>query len=185
MMRRSQQTHDSVNARPREVSSRPMADGVIMNAPVRVATIDDAPGIAKVLVDGWQSTYSGILPAAFLDSFRYETHAAGTRQHLQDLPSSVGTLAPDCSSGQCNGDSNSASLLLPCGSSETTHTAVFTNTGALTSYQTREWTTLEGCRSPRLLTAGATSMHSDSGCSQHFVGRPGGRVIAKCGAIPD
>jgi len=95
MMRRSQQTHDSVNARPREVSSRPMADGVIMNAPVRVATIDDAPGIAKVLVDGWQSTYSGILPAAFLDSFRYETHAAGTRQHLQDLPSSVAVFVAE------------------------------------------------------------------------------------------
>ena len=29
MMRRSQQTHDPVNACPREVSSRPMADGVI------------------------------------------------------------------------------------------------------------------------------------------------------------
>ena len=59
---------------------------------VRVATIDDAPGIAKVLVDVWRSTYTGILPAAFLDSFRYETHAAGTRQHLQDLPSSVAVL---------------------------------------------------------------------------------------------
>ena len=52
MMRRSQQTHDSVNARPREVSSRPMADGVIMNAPVRVATIDDARGSQRYWLMG-------------------------------------------------------------------------------------------------------------------------------------
>jgi GNAT superfamily N-acetyltransferase len=39
-------------------------------------------------VDGWQTTYAGILPAAFLASFTYEQHEAGTRQHLASLPES-------------------------------------------------------------------------------------------------
>jgi hypothetical protein len=55
---------------------------------VRVASSTDAPGIARVLVDGWQTTYAGILPAAFLASFTYEQHEAGTRQHLASLPES-------------------------------------------------------------------------------------------------
>jgi GNAT superfamily N-acetyltransferase len=66
---------------------------------VRVAAIDDASGIARVLVDGWKSTYARILPAEFLASFRYETHEAGTRQHLQSLPASSAvfvSLADDC-----------------------------------------------------------------------------------------
>jgi GNAT superfamily N-acetyltransferase len=55
---------------------------------VRSARVDDAPGIARVLVDGWTTTYADILPAEFLATFRYETHEAGTRQHLEHLPDS-------------------------------------------------------------------------------------------------
>ena len=55
---------------------------------VREATVDDARGIARVLVDGWKATYAGILPAAFLASFNYEAHEAGTRTHLEHLPTS-------------------------------------------------------------------------------------------------
>ena len=54
---------------------------------VRPAEVEDAPGVARVLVDGWKTTYSRILPAEFLASFRYETHEAGTRLHLTHLPS--------------------------------------------------------------------------------------------------
>lgn len=55
---------------------------------VRAARGADAPGIARVLVDGWQTTYAGILPADFLGSFNYDQHEAGTRQHLANLPGS-------------------------------------------------------------------------------------------------
>jgi GNAT superfamily N-acetyltransferase len=53
---------------------------------VRVGGIADAPGIARVLVDGWQTTYAGLLPADFLASFTYDQHDTGTRQHLASLP---------------------------------------------------------------------------------------------------
>jgi len=39
---------------------------------IRVATIDDAKGIAKVHVDSWRTTYKGIIPGDFLDKLSYE-----------------------------------------------------------------------------------------------------------------
>jgi GNAT superfamily N-acetyltransferase len=53
---------------------------------VRVARDADAPGIARVLVDGWQTTYAGILPASFLATFNYDQHEVATRRHLANLP---------------------------------------------------------------------------------------------------
>lgn len=53
---------------------------------VRPATVEDAPGIARVLVDSWKAAYAGILPAAFLDAFTYAGHESGTRQLLEHLP---------------------------------------------------------------------------------------------------
>lgn len=38
----------------------------------REANIGDAPGIAKVHVDSWRSTYKGIIPQSFLDGLSYE-----------------------------------------------------------------------------------------------------------------
>src|SRR5919109_4775066 len=55
---------------------------------VRVARDADASGIARVLVDGWRTTYARILPADFLASFNYAQHETGTRQHLANLPES-------------------------------------------------------------------------------------------------
>ena len=34
---------------------------------IRPATIDDAPAIAQVRIDGWRSTYRGLVPDAYLD----------------------------------------------------------------------------------------------------------------------
>src|SRR5262245_34973191 len=56
---------------------------------IREATAADLRGIARVLVDGWQTTYVGILPAEFLASFTYDRHEAGTRELLDSLPSSA------------------------------------------------------------------------------------------------
>jgi GNAT superfamily N-acetyltransferase len=55
---------------------------------VRPARVDDARGIAHVLVDGWRETYAGILPADFLASLNHQQHEAGTREHLENLPES-------------------------------------------------------------------------------------------------
>ena len=55
---------------------------------IREATAADSHGIARVLVDGWQTTYVRILPADFLASFTYDQHEAGTRGLLDSLPSS-------------------------------------------------------------------------------------------------
>jgi ribosomal protein S18 acetylase RimI-like enzyme len=44
-------------------------------ATIRPATIADASGIAHVHVDTWRSTYSGIVPQAFLDSLDVDARA--------------------------------------------------------------------------------------------------------------
>lgn len=45
-----------------------MADDIV----IRAATLDDAPGIAKVHVSSWQATYRGLLPQAFIDARTYQ-----------------------------------------------------------------------------------------------------------------
>jgi ribosomal protein S18 acetylase RimI-like enzyme len=42
---------------------------------IRQATAADAPGIARVHVDTWRSTYQGIVPQAFLDSLDLDARA--------------------------------------------------------------------------------------------------------------
>ena len=59
---------------------------------VREATVAEARGIARVLVDGWQTTYAGILQATFLASFDYDRHEVGTRELLKHLPSSSAAM---------------------------------------------------------------------------------------------
>ena len=44
-------------------------------AAIRPATAADAPGIARVHVDTWRSTYEGIVPQAFLDSLDLDARA--------------------------------------------------------------------------------------------------------------
>jgi GNAT superfamily N-acetyltransferase len=58
-----------------------------MKLNVRQATVEDAVGIARVIVDGWHSTYAGIIPEDFLASMKYSEHAKGTRQLLSRLGS--------------------------------------------------------------------------------------------------
>jgi ribosomal protein S18 acetylase RimI-like enzyme len=43
---------------------------------IRKATSSDTPGIAKVQVDSWRSTYKGIIPNDFLDSLSYDKQEA-------------------------------------------------------------------------------------------------------------
>jgi GNAT superfamily N-acetyltransferase len=39
---------------------------------IREATIEDAPGIARVHVDSWRTTYKGLVPQHILDELSYE-----------------------------------------------------------------------------------------------------------------
>ncbi len=41
---------------------------------IRPARLEDAAGIAKVYVEGWRTTYPGIVPAEYLASMSYEKH---------------------------------------------------------------------------------------------------------------
>ena len=70
---------------------------------VRPATIEDAPGIARVLVDSWKAAYAGILPAAFLDALTYAGHESGTRQLLEHLPATSGVFVSVSSDGTIAG----------------------------------------------------------------------------------
>ena len=40
---------------------------------IREVMVQDIPGIAKVQVDGWRTTYRGIVPDEFLDNMAYTT----------------------------------------------------------------------------------------------------------------
>jgi GNAT superfamily N-acetyltransferase len=43
---------------------------------VRTAAAGDAPGIARVRVDSWRSTYRGLIPDAYLDAMRTDASTA-------------------------------------------------------------------------------------------------------------
>ncbi|MDQ0208790.1 GNAT family N-acetyltransferase [Alkalicoccobacillus murimartini] len=43
---------------------------------IRKAVLSDAPGIAKVHVDSWRTTYKGIFPDSFLDKLSYESRTS-------------------------------------------------------------------------------------------------------------
>jgi GNAT superfamily N-acetyltransferase len=49
---------------------------------IREATLDDAPGLARVHVDTWRTTYPGIIPAAHLAQLSYERSELRWRDQL-------------------------------------------------------------------------------------------------------
>jgi GNAT superfamily N-acetyltransferase len=53
-----------------------------MNASIRLATPDDAPGIARVHIDSWRTTYPGIVPDDVLVSLSYEQREQNWRMAL-------------------------------------------------------------------------------------------------------
>ena len=50
---------------------------------IRPATVDDAPGIARVHVESWRTTYRGLMPDAVLDSLSVEQRADFWRQVIE------------------------------------------------------------------------------------------------------
>jgi ribosomal protein S18 acetylase RimI-like enzyme len=51
---------------------------------IRRATPGDANSVAHIQVVGWKTTYSGIVPPAFLDSMEEESRAASWKEHLEN-----------------------------------------------------------------------------------------------------
>lgn len=54
---------------------------------IRVATLGDAYGIAKVHVDVWRTAYKGIMPDALLDDLSYDQRAAKRTELLEKTTS--------------------------------------------------------------------------------------------------
>jgi L-amino acid N-acyltransferase YncA len=55
-----------------------------MIATIRPATLEDAPGIAKVHVDSWRTTYKGLIADEFLAALSYERRAQIWSKNLTD-----------------------------------------------------------------------------------------------------
>lgn len=68
-------------------TDRPLTAGYA----VRCATVDDVPGIARVHVDSWRTTYRGIIDDAYLAGLSYERSTARNREFMQraDAPPHV------------------------------------------------------------------------------------------------
>jgi GNAT superfamily N-acetyltransferase len=49
---------------------------------IRKATIEDVPGIARVHIDSWRTTYKGIVPQRLIDSFTYKAREELWRRAL-------------------------------------------------------------------------------------------------------
>jgi ribosomal protein S18 acetylase RimI-like enzyme len=58
-----------------------IADSV-MTASIRPARLQDAPGIAKVQVDSWRSTYKGLIDDVFLAGLSYDGRSQNWTQNL-------------------------------------------------------------------------------------------------------
>lgn len=56
---------------------------------IRRAIISDAPGIAKVHVDSWRTTYKGIIPQSFLDGLSYEQRTKLWENNISDKSSMI------------------------------------------------------------------------------------------------
>lgn len=62
---------------------------------VRSATAADIPGIARVHVDAWRSTYRGIVPQAFLDGLSYRGRETLWRRVLTGSAGDHGVFVAD------------------------------------------------------------------------------------------
>ena len=70
---------------------------------VRVASVEDAPGIARVHVDTWRTAYRGILPADSLNALSYEARTQRWRDNLAQAGPQQFTLVAQYDSGEVVG----------------------------------------------------------------------------------
>ena len=70
---------------------------------IRIATADDAPGMARIHVDTWRTAYRDILPADFLDALSYEARTQRWRDNLAQAGPQQFTLVAQDDSGEVVG----------------------------------------------------------------------------------
>jgi len=70
---------------------------------IRAATVDDAPGMARVHVDTWRAAYRGIVAAAFLDALSYEARTERWRENLNQAGPQQFTLVAEDDGGEVVG----------------------------------------------------------------------------------
>ena len=73
-----------------------------MSETIRVAYSDDAPGIARVHVDSWRTTYKGIVSDDVLANLSYSQREQNARQRLSN-PNNVYTYVAEDEQGQIVG----------------------------------------------------------------------------------
>lgn len=66
---------------------------------IREADVGDAPGIARVHVESWRTTYRGIVPDAFLDAMSYGESESQWRGRLDGRDARASTFVAEVSGG--------------------------------------------------------------------------------------
>jgi ribosomal protein S18 acetylase RimI-like enzyme len=70
---------------------------------IRIATADDAPGMARIHVDTWRTAYRNILPASVLSALSYEARTKRWRENLKQAEPQQFTLVAENDSGELVG----------------------------------------------------------------------------------
>lgn len=92
-----------------------VVDTLMAHPDIRLATLDDAPGLAEVHVRSWQQAYKGIVPQAHLDSLSVEWRQEKWRQNLSATASRTYVailhqrVAGFCSVGPCRDEDSQPS----------------------------------------------------------------------------
>lgn len=70
---------------------------------IRLARVEDAPGIARVHIDSWRTTYKGIVPDDFLANMSYERNAQNRARALSDPETKTRTYVAQDATGRIVG----------------------------------------------------------------------------------
>lgn len=62
---------------------------------LRVARLTDVPGITRVHVDSWQTTYAGLMPEDILANINYERRAQNMERFLRGQPEKAATFVAE------------------------------------------------------------------------------------------
>jgi ribosomal protein S18 acetylase RimI-like enzyme len=71
---------------------------------VRLATVADAPAIARIQIDGWRATYRGVVPDAILDGFEHSQRAARWAEMVDHSPADGTAVWVVCADDDGRGD---------------------------------------------------------------------------------